>query len=98
MEDTRQAPNNFLRNPSYDECLAHVTFKYILNTIITVGGWRGKYRAFYTLPHNITAILSYITERVNTGTGYLTVSFIRLKKVGPTAIKTYLTCYASPEI
>jgi hypothetical protein len=34
----RQTSSGLLRNASYDECLAHVTFKYVLNTIITAAG------------------------------------------------------------
>jgi len=37
----RQTTSGLLRNASYDECQAHVTFKYVLNTIITAGGQRG---------------------------------------------------------
>jgi hypothetical protein len=38
----RQTTSGLLRNASYDEFQAHgVTFKYVLNTIITAGGQRG---------------------------------------------------------
>jgi len=37
----RQTMSGLLRNASYDECQAHVTFKYVLNTIITAGRQRG---------------------------------------------------------
>jgi hypothetical protein len=62
----RQTTSSLLRNASYDECQAHVTIKYVLNTIITARGQRGKCGALCTLPLNaITCVRHHSAANVN---------------------------------